>query len=306
MRRYVIISTDAYIDDLAALLFLSLHPHTIPIMLYGESLPKQLRISYAKEYGALLNQNNGRATTTTNEILFLAPHQVRALSQQGGMIECISLAPLSYLAKMCAYYPDMGASISRLCIMGGTFYGSNHSPDSEYNFYNDSHAAGTVLERIQNIVLLPLEMCLRYGAIDIEQYISRESMRDIRQLCSALQITGRDDRSIRKVFQAVLYDSSHAHAKLVLLATLLYIAKITYMHCKRVAFYVADLLAVLLFCHPRTISKQSNMGMRVCRNEGSTNVHCVRRAGDNVQLIERINSNALQAICSNLFAPVRE
>jgi len=95
------------------------------------------------------------------------PHELDAvefmakvLRESDTKVDLIPLAPLTNIAKLMLFYPDLvKEKVGDIVLMGGAMYFGNVSAAAELNFYADPEAAKTVFNFGKPIVMVGLEVC---------------------------------------------------------------------------------------------------------------------------------------------------
>ena len=81
--------------------------------------------------------------------IFLS-EMIRAHSSE---VILVPIGPLTNIAKLLAYDPDITQHVKKLVIMGGAVDApGNVTPHAEANIWNDPHAADSVLRRIGKLI----------------------------------------------------------------------------------------------------------------------------------------------------------
>jgi inosine-uridine nucleoside N-ribohydrolase len=80
-----------------------------------------------------------------------------------GEVTVLALGPMTNIAALLRFHPDLETKIRRLVFMGGNVHvKGNASPAAEFNFWFDPEAAAIVLRsKIPEKVMFPLDICNR-------------------------------------------------------------------------------------------------------------------------------------------------
>lgn len=81
------------------------------------------------------------------------------LMESDEKITIVALAPLTNVAMLLKTYPFLKDKIEAIAMMGGSIHRGNILKRSEFNIYEDSHAAKIVFESGVPLILAPLEVC---------------------------------------------------------------------------------------------------------------------------------------------------
>jgi inosine-uridine nucleoside N-ribohydrolase len=83
----------------------------------------------------------------------------RAIGEYGESLVIVAIGPLTNLARLLADRPGLLQKAGRIVIMGGAVWcKGNVTPDAEFNFYRDPHAAAAVLGSGLDITVVPLDV----------------------------------------------------------------------------------------------------------------------------------------------------
>lgn len=85
-----------------------------------------------------------------------------ALERSAEKVTLVALAPLTNIAKLMLFYPDLvEEKVDEIVLMGGGRSGGNITAAAELNFYADPEAAQTVFNFGKRVVMCGLEVCRR-------------------------------------------------------------------------------------------------------------------------------------------------
>ncbi len=77
--------------------------------------------------------------------------------KEAGMVDYITLGPLTNLALLLKRYPDVGSHIARVVTMGGGIACGNVTPHAEFNIHCDAESAEEVFASGLPVALVPLD-----------------------------------------------------------------------------------------------------------------------------------------------------
>lgn len=80
------------------------------------------------------------------------------LRESGEKVTIVAVGPLTNIAILLLCYPELKEKIERFSIMGGSLYDGNASPNAEFNFWVDPHAARIVFDSGIPILMAGLDV----------------------------------------------------------------------------------------------------------------------------------------------------
>ena len=98
---------------------------------------------------------------STPVALGAVPFLYQTIMQQEAPVTIIELAPMTNLALLLQYYPEVKTRIAAVHMMGGSLYSGNILARAEFNLYHDPEAARIVFRSGIPIVMSGLEVCGR-------------------------------------------------------------------------------------------------------------------------------------------------
>ncbi len=93
----------------------------------------------------------------------------KILLEQTESVTLLATGPLTNVALLLELNPEAAKRIERICLMGGSLYGGNILPRSEFNIYHDPEAARIVFRSGIPIVMSGLEIC-DAAAVPLDAY----------------------------------------------------------------------------------------------------------------------------------------
>ena len=159
--------------------------HSIPV-LTGSSRPLTKKIVHAEEVHG--KKGLGNITLECNPALLVKRDVSNFISEtlanyRRGEVAIVATGPLTNVARLILQDPDISHSLSKICIMGGSYgfaskiYG-NITQHAEFNFYCDPRAAQIVMSHASSgavrLNIVGLDVSDKYLTID-DEFLSKLS-----------------------------------------------------------------------------------------------------------------------------------
>ena len=125
----------------------------------GASKPIMKKLKVADEVHGSTGLGNAVLPSVNNKAYFKnAVETIYEIAADcDGKLHIIALGPLTNIALLLTYHPDVCKNIEHITLMGGACYGGNVTPAAEFNIYTDPDAAEIVFKSGIPITMVGLD-----------------------------------------------------------------------------------------------------------------------------------------------------
>lgn len=166
-----------------ALKILSLVNEDIPVA-SGEALPLTRKIHVSRdahgnsEMEGLTLPAPKYSVVSNNAVQFMY-EKIKGSKEK---VTLVPIGPLTNIALLLRFYPEIKYNIELICLMGGGIYTGNRTPAAEFNIYMDPEAAKIVFNSGVDIIMAGLDVTEKAMIMEDE----REKLRGRGRVCNSV------------------------------------------------------------------------------------------------------------------------